>query len=207
VNVEASTIDNLQRPTIHSRSHMLHKQKEVRALKGRCRKAQGASPGKSAHPIVSQPSTPTLKGSGKRVQGANPEDMEAQDAVREGKSILRHPFRVDIRTCRFSQGLRPGLSCQDPFGVLRGGHPDLPFFPGLAPWAFLLDPSGVFFSRVGHIWPACATVHPQCQVCPAASAKRGDAMPSSLSKSLRPDPHELLRRPAPSGLLLFSRCD
>ena len=56
----------------------------------------------------------------------------------------------------------------------QGGHPGLPRFPGLAPWAFLPDPCGVLlsFPELVRFLTAYETIELQCQVCPAAGAWR-----------------------------------
>ena len=61
----------------------------------------------------------TLKGSRRTAQGASPGDIDAQDANPE----------------------KP----KQPAPPIQGGHPDLPQFPGPAPWAVLpVPPAGSF---------------------------------------------------------------
>jgi len=64
---------------------------------------------------------------------------------------------------------------KQPAPPLQGGQLDLPWFPGLAPWAILPDPFGVVF-RVRDSAPlqkACQIMYTHCQVCFEASLEAG----------------------------------
>jgi len=88
---------------------------------GRAGQPRAQALGKSTHPRTwGITHAPTLKGSGRSGQQAISGDMDAQTTSPEMPKL-------------------PAPPCQ-------GGHPGLPRFPGLAPWAFLPDPCGVLLS-------------------------------------------------------------